>query len=141
MCFPPVPIAVIQKSLTMCAAAEGPFQWGGKRLRVVLDFVNQAIAFGSDCVLSGAGRKMDWIFNVRYLCRRCGVRHSMLLLTLDQSGMTLGAGRCSHVVALRRISFTWPPAWFGDVFLGGHLFHSGRGHFGRQWYLEQEYKA
>lgn len=66
------------------------------------------------------------------------MRHCMLLLSIEQLGMALGANRCSYIGTPWSVTFTRPPARLHQMLVRGHLRGGSRRHFGRDGYQQKE---
>jgi hypothetical protein len=58
------------------------------------------------------------------------VCHRMLLLTIGERRVTLGANVGAYVISSGSIAFARPPSRFGEVFLGAQLIGNGGGYLG-----------
>jgi len=54
----------------------------------------------------------------------------MLLLTIGECRVTLGANLGAYVISSGSVTFAWPPSRFGEVFLGAQLVGNGGGYLG-----------
>ena len=139
--FLKVPVVLKQEALSAAAASEHPQNRGRKSFPLSSHQVGHGVVLFGQAVVEGAnviGRVAAR--DLRFRGRSSAVCHCVLLLAGSERSMALGADLGAHVVAAGGISFTWPPARIGQMFIAGELFAYGCRHLRRRHRHEKEYR-